>query len=1151
MTKKRRRASVRALLLICCLLVSTLGAPQQALAVHKAFTSVYDMQTDPLTCDYTEHFSNTTLEDGRLWTDKSVSTEPVTFRDGEGNELATVGSEQNNFLVSLSALGQSYNVRRVQTPVDAVFVIDLSSSMSAYGMNGDTSAPAGQTRDYLLISALNKAIDAVMSANPENRVAVVGYAGSNTYQLLNLDHYDLSDSDYFTITTSGSTHNVNVNTALAGGAGTTARAAVSGGTPTQLGIAAGARVLTENTTTTYSYMGPGDKEVTIARKPVMLLMTDGDPTYGWLNYTMEGETGASYTAGNGNPGSGDIGTDLTTILTAAYFKDAIRSHYYPQGELSPSIYTLGVGVNGVHAPAVMDPAQNAAANSYTYAGTSYNLKSLLNEFIDPGVIEPQVTFPMNNRGSNTAWNLIDLANTGHQISDYSYTDGYYSAASESALNDAFDSIVQNIVTRGGYVTLPGEDPQYSGYLTLVDPLGEHMEFKECKGMLVGNTIKKGVDFARVISPGPTNPDGSENLYYTNFRKVLATQVGVSEAVAQELLESARASKSIFYYDADNSDHSIFWYADSDMKYVGNYYNTQGKKLAPPEGATCVVERHGMYMDMQNFVSSEPTNLSCTYLTVTTALKADDFVFTDVDMGTHLLKDQQVLRWHLPSALIPLRSVSYEEDPDSASGGKFKVDDTLPIRLMYTVGLKTDFDTAELSADYKARFATPDGTGYYFYTNDWNYGADKTTDDMAQSFFNPNEENPYYYFIEDAKLFIKQGDDYVPATAFDAAQTYYSQEEYFDQNVNQYLAKTYIPVRPEITEITVGDDGAPYVAAGQPKVHPEERHLKDDNVTGTDEWAHTVDAGSRPDITGLAITHYLGNNGRLTVPIVPLEIEKQWAGAKLDEVWAQLYRDGKPYRNAMRLSEANNWKVSFNDLLPFSTTADANGEVTSHTYTVSEGTVAGGTFTPYSAERPLADYDISYTQPVWGDDYDELTSAVIVNTRTGGQPDPGDGESEATGPGSGETTQTPGPGDGSGEVTDPPGAGDGSGQATDPPGPGDGSGETTQTPGPGDGSGETTDTPGAGGGLGLGNSGDGEGDSSIVETATGDTGGGNTSPNKTTNNTGGKIPRTGDQLNSLAYGASVFLIALVVMLSAVRIRRRVRRKAPKSERRYYY
>ncbi|WP_160257642.1 vWA domain-containing protein [Bifidobacterium cuniculi] len=78
---------------------------------------------------------------GRVWTDKSVSTGPVTLSTYDGNEV-TVSPQDGSFLVGLSAMSSAQRLIGVANntkPLDVVLVLDTSGSMD-YGMDGQKLA---------------------------------------------------------------------------------------------------------------------------------------------------------------------------------------------------------------------------------------------------------------------------------------------------------------------------------------------------------------------------------------------------------------------------------------------------------------------------------------------------------------------------------------------------------------------------------------------------------------------------------------------------------------------------------------------------------------------------------------------------------------------------------------------------------------------------------------------------------------------------------------------------------------------------------------------------------------------------------------------------------------------------------------------------
>ena len=135
---------------------------------------------------------------GRIWTDKSVSTEDVTLTSREdASSTATVRKGDNSdFLVGLSALSSTAKITGQTTvPLDIVLVLDVSGSMSD---------PMGRTdstkRIDALKNAVNNFIDSSATANDKrtdvnkrSRIAVVKFAGDETTKVGN-DMY--SDGGY-------------------------------------------------------------------------------------------------------------------------------------------------------------------------------------------------------------------------------------------------------------------------------------------------------------------------------------------------------------------------------------------------------------------------------------------------------------------------------------------------------------------------------------------------------------------------------------------------------------------------------------------------------------------------------------------------------------------------------------------------------------------------------------------------------------------------------------------------------------------------------------------------------------------------------------------------------------------------------------------
>lgn len=94
--------------------------------------------------DYLYDNGHATTENiGRIWNDKSVSTEDVTLTSTDGTQTLTVGKGDSDFLVALSALSSMSNTTATITkPLDIVLVLDDSGSMGqSFGSNSTVYLP--------------------------------------------------------------------------------------------------------------------------------------------------------------------------------------------------------------------------------------------------------------------------------------------------------------------------------------------------------------------------------------------------------------------------------------------------------------------------------------------------------------------------------------------------------------------------------------------------------------------------------------------------------------------------------------------------------------------------------------------------------------------------------------------------------------------------------------------------------------------------------------------------------------------------------------------------------------------------------------------------------------------------------------------------
>ena len=241
----------------------------------------------------------------------------------------------------------------VKTPLDVVFVLDVSGSMN------------DNDKDKKMVNAVNSAITTIMKENPDSRIGVVAYSSKedNNYsneadavKLFELGKYTpKTNGKYLTITDSSyydydrrqyydkDIISTNVNEQ------SDKSINVYGGTFTQAGIKAGAEMLM-SAGTTYTTTVNG-KEKTITRTPVMILLSDGDPTY--YKTDFKGLTGS-------RQGSGSDTTEneaYYTIRTADYYKQQITSHYYGTTGTMSKFYTIGLNMSGTLSETILNPTK--------------------------------------------------------------------------------------------------------------------------------------------------------------------------------------------------------------------------------------------------------------------------------------------------------------------------------------------------------------------------------------------------------------------------------------------------------------------------------------------------------------------------------------------------------------------------------------------------------------------------------------------------------------------------------------------------------------------------------------------------------------------------------------------------------------------------
>jgi len=759
-------AIVAAMLLALLLLVAFLasGADATMLAPTSTSFQTTGRVSDPNTSENMGFVDVPRVHDGRIWTDKSVD----------------VGLESDDFTVTFSALSQSFPVTEgYSIPADTVFVIDVSGSMANRDQVG------GPTRIAILIEALNEAIGILQDANPDNRIAVVAYGGRSqgfgrVENVLALGRYTATSGDFFTV--SGTTVNVGAVpvTSGSGSGGNTLMSSlqVAGSTPTQWGIYYGSLMLEGADTTVAVPVTDDTGTVTgteiVTRRPNIILMTDGEPTMAWTNYTFAsspanpltpGPLGAQLISENppavfvGDGSYGEIGVSLLTVLTAAHRQQQVLNHYFPTGwatgqpfgQPAPDVgfFTIGLGVQPSQAAtnlirATMDPGSYAAAvdsnirlgmslpspfTNNPFAST-YNpaMDILLNDFVGDSM-----SFNVQRRQSFGSYNwdyslgnpaaLATITNTAAlTAADLDFADLFFEATNLDELREAFLSITTGIqVQSNDAVTNVDTSPDFDGWLVFSDVLGEYMQFRGDLALTFDGTSysRSSFDLRNATVRAAYEPILLEHMNY-----------GLP-AGDLRLLSSGDITQLIDANLAQGNFSKIVYYADQNRNFMGA--NSSADAFAK-------VEVFPMMGELTSpVIPGGQTDLMYITFHVVTALQTATFseIFTppvgptgaQAPTSRSLQKGDQLVRWYIPASLIPQRTV------DSVTGEVSG--NTRPVRVSFIVGLDAAAVAAGVTPSYRSTNSTSDGS-LYFYTNRW-----RGNQDVSLVFDMPHESNPFY------------------------------------------------------------------------------------------------------------------------------------------------------------------------------------------------------------------------------------------------------------------------------------------------------------------------------------------------------------------------------------------------------------------------
>ncbi len=704
----------------------------------------------------------TTKNAGGVWTDKSVFTDASAF---QGSGITMLDSEKN-FLTALSAIAANKEVVGYHTvPTDTVLILDLSNSMEDHGAEQD------------LINAANEAISTLLKNNNNNRVGVVLYSGDNAStssysgavtRILEIDRYTTTDSQgrYLNLSRYGVV-SVNSNVTAEDGSALNRTKSFDGATYMQSGLWEAWKMF-EEIPDSDTVIGPNNWQSGEARMPIVVLMSDGDPSQAtsYYNdvensqYTSFGRTTYASNVGNGSSSNMPAGQGFLVQLTASYIKSRIENKYNVHGENGAGrslFYTLGFEVSGYSvAQSVLNPDGSTITDELWKDYAALTTGSL------------NVTV----KGRNGNRTTVAIQKDSY-VTDKHYVDGYFPATTDG-LQRAFGDIVDEILLQSRYYPthLEGGNPDFAGYVEFTDILGAYMEVKHINGILLGSTLYDGHMMASKLAETGENGLGtpeSPTALGDAFIGAVKTRLGIaSTEEARNLVAMAYADGQLRYNGPTDWSNYIMWYAKADGTFAG-FCDKDGTS-AMPEGAVYINQSYGFLGE------------------TTGSIKNSDMMYMSVQVRANIETGEQTVIWKIPAALVPM--VTYlvtlsGTSVDNATDVTLTVEDknVQPIRLVYETGLRADLNEFNITRITDQNHIAADGHTRMFWNNYFANLSSESHDDhittMAE--FKPNKENERFYFTFDSAVFKEGANGYeiVGNESLNVNGTYYHRRYIFE------------------------------------------------------------------------------------------------------------------------------------------------------------------------------------------------------------------------------------------------------------------------------------------------------------------------------------------------------------------------------------
>ena len=820
-------------------------------------------------------YGDNTKHAGKITVGKSVSNTPSITVDGKTVTM----DDADNFLVTLSQSSQMMGMTsESKVPVDVVFVLDTSGSMD------DGRADA-------MVDAANEAISTLMAANEYNRVSVVAFssaadASDGNYDhsaadvLTPLAHYtgeEATNHLRWTNSRGNSFGNNSTNSLqyiVGRGSNAGKRNGCKGGTDIQAGVALGGKQLLNAAGTTVTL---SDGQI-VNRIPFMVILSDGAPTFSAKNSTWYDPTFNSSNGENGNGSSSYAGNGFLPALVAAYYKGRITEKYYGSAHSETNrcyVYTMGVDLQDNDlAEMTMDPRTYFVSNS----GNSYY--DTFNTYWRNYNQTPATSVTINCRSDFTITAASIEATRGYvnMYGGLRYNDDYYSTSDVGELEDIFGDLVRTINEKA--LSVPTKVtglPEFSGYVTFLDPIGEYMEVKDIKGIIADGNFYQGHSFANYFQ------NGGDAAFEKALVDIITNRMNVSGGTtvttnAEAFIREARAQ-----YVPEKDKNSIVWW--------GHSFNQDGEEDLGMQLLGVAKDDSISYITDPDTVIPENANMVCRsyfYYGDTGNSVDSQYLYFVVRIQRSLVAPyKETVVVSIPAPLLSVETVMVHQHQNDSYTVTVTPDS--PVRLVYEVGLRSDITASNVESilsstpagqAYMAESGNVSGDVFNFYTNDWDHNTNAVTEDsylgaMTKVTFDAATDNPFYAYTEDTLICNADGSAYTGSSAPNG--TYYVYTDYFDwagSNPNsdgEYPAQAKrqqwpVQLNASTASVLKQEGGKWYVKKGtytaSTLIVTGDDRGKAQNLTGTSDVAayprQTV------DYSNSHYTTFLGNNGRLTL-----------------------------------------------------------------------------------------------------------------------------------------------------------------------------------------------------------------------------------------------------------------------------------------------